>query len=378
MASGMARQVKVPMPTAVIDSVAPDPLSVRAVRRAFREQLAAGAAVQPAGSARGGGAELVRRYPPLARIGLFDHVFFVTGQRRDNQLRFLVAYVGRGAPPRVWYPRIFYKDSSLIWRVATHLIDTPEENWIGKGDVKWERRADGWLVSSAEETTNLPFELQAALDEVSRRQSVVRRDDHALNAILRAAPPGRMQAYADFVAPRSRAQRDHAIYGGRRIARFTRRNDPGSLRFARGFEPDFGGGRIDVCRSASRLYGGVVTKVRVLSANRRVQYQFVAAGRHVWLNPPQALTTELNGYGVRTVDAVADEELYIPGYEYHFLDEERQPPELHSQIPPGFAGPPCAMDPDRADASPWIEAMPVVRQFRRRVLSRLDAGDAVT
>ena len=31
---------------------------------------------------------------------------------------------------------MFYKDSSLVWRCATHLISAPGVHWIGKGDVK--------------------------------------------------------------------------------------------------------------------------------------------------------------------------------------------------------------------------------------------------
>jgi hypothetical protein len=50
------------------------------------------------------------------------------------------------------------------------------------------------------------------------------------------------------------------------------------------------------------------------------------------------------------------------------MDEEEDPPVLHSQIPAGFVGDPAPADPQRADASAWIEAMPVIREFRRRVL----------
>jgi hypothetical protein len=49
---------------------------------------------------------------------------------------------------------------------------------------------------------------------------------------------------------------------------------------------------------------------------------------------------------------------------------------LVSQIPPGFVGPINPNDPSRASASPWLEQMPVVREFRRKVLgqSRRKAG----
>jgi hypothetical protein len=123
-----------------------------------------------------------------------------------------------------------------------------------------------------------------------------------------------------------------------------------------------------VNRSASRFYGGAIRKFRILSRNRRIQYQFVAAPRHVWINPPQATTTEITSYGVRSIDVHAAEDLCVPGYEYHFIDETSRPPALHSQIPEGFAGESSDLDPARVDASAWIEQLPVIRRFRREVL----------
>ena len=125
---------------------------------------------------------------------------------------------------------------------------------------------------------------------------------------------------------------------------------------------------LEVSRSRSRLYGGAVRKFRVLSANRTIQYQLLAAPRHAWVNPPQTLTTELSSFGVRTLDVEVPEELCVPGYEYHYVDEHADPPALHSQIPAGFAGAPSPTDPSRADASRWVEALPVVREFRAKLL----------
>jgi len=58
----------------------------------------------------------------------------------------------------------------------------------------------------------------------------------------------------------------------------------------------------------------------------------------------------------------------VPGYEYHYLDESVEPPEWVSQIPAGFVGAPSEVDDSRADASPWLERLPVIREFRRKVL----------
>jgi hypothetical protein len=124
---------------------------------------------------------------------------------------------------------------------------------------------------------------------------------------------------------------------------------------------------LEVYAIGSRLYGGEIRKFRILSTNRTIQYQFVAAPRQVWIVPPQALTTELSSFGVRTIDVNADDDLFVPGYEYHFLDDSLDPPELYSQIPAGFAGGISEVDPARADASPWNERLPVLQEFRKAI-----------
>ena len=155
---------------------------------------------------------------------------------------------------------------------------------------------------------------------------------------------------------------------GEPVAYFSRENDPSSLRFVPGFEPDFEDGLLSVSRSRSRLYGGAIRKFRILSKNAQIQYQFLAAPRQVWIIPPQTLTTEIMSYGVRTIDVNAAEDLFVPGYEYHFIDETEDPPQLYTQIPEGFVGEASDVDPSRSDASPWLEELPVIQQFRREIL----------
>jgi len=99
-----------------------------------------------------------------------------------------------------------------------------------------------------------------------------------------------------------------------------------------------------------------------------VQYLFFAGPRHAWIIPPQATTTEIMSFGVRTIGVSLDDDLCVPGYEYHYLDDSVDPPELVSQIPPGYVGPPSHVDPARADASAWLDALPVIQAFRRTVL----------
>jgi hypothetical protein len=111
------------------------------------------------------------------------------------------------------------------------------------------------------------------------------------------------------------------------------------------------------------MYGGGIAKLRILSQNRQIQYQFVAAPQHVWIIPAQTLSTELSSYGVRTLDVIADEDLFVPAYEYHYFEDGA----LYTQIPPGFAGPPSEVDPTRADASPWLEKLPLIQEFRKRI-----------
>lgn len=339
--------------------VDPVPLTAAKIRAEFKQLVADGGRVLPAGEARGR-PELLARYLPCCRIDLFEHRFYLCRPRKNPSVRFFVAYVvPPGSPPKI-YPRIFYKDLSLVWRSASHLVATEDEFWIGKGAVRRFNKGGYEHEESVEQTTDLPLEMQDALEHLNHGQRRVVNDERALHLILKNGPAGRIEPYRDFTAPRE--SDPTRINGGRSIARFTKRNVPESLTFAKGFEPDFRRGLLSQARSSSRLYGGPIRRFRFASTNRRIQYLFLAAPRHVWIIPPQAMTKRLSTYGVRTVDVVADDDLFVPGYEYHY-DEDG---ELVSQIPPGFVGEQTEFDPTRADASAWLDRLPVVRAFRRR------------
>lgn len=344
----------------------PDTSTAR-VRRRFRSLINNGARLRPAGAARSNPDALLDAYMPRCSVELFGTTFFLTRYLYDEALNFFVGYVVHGVddkdPGVSIYPRIFYKDSSLVWRVASHFVHDPLEYWIGKGDVRTIRVDDEEYVCSVEETTNLPYELQHAFDLCSRAGKS-KRDDDAVELVLRRAPSGRIAPYADFTAPRRNA--GTRINRGRPVARFTKPGDPTSLRFTSGFEPDLRAGLADSWVTGSRFFGGELRKYRVLSTNRRIQYLFFASPTHAWLNPPQALTTELSSYGVRLVDVHADDDLFVPGFEYH--EEEADGTVTHSQIPAGFAGAPHPDDPHRHDASMWVEALPIIQEFRRRFL----------
>jgi len=366
--------VRTVIETRIEKSATPDPLQPAAVAREFKRLLAEGARLLPAGDARRDPMALLSDgYTPKYRVRLFDTTFYLTNARQNPDLRFFVAYVvqqnARTGRTEI-FPRIFYKDISLIWRAASHIFISGDELWIGKGDTTDAFENGEHVVHSVESTTDLPLELQTAFETLVRQGGAIRYDLDILPRILRRAPRDRVEPYADFTAPRRRAAADrrNLIHGGRPICRFGRRDDPTSLKIARGFEPDFDHGVLEVASSRSTLYGGKVRRFRVLSKNRSIQYLFMAAPRHAFVIPPQALTTELSSFGVRTVDVVVHEELCVPGYEYHFLDESVDPPVMHSQIPEGFAGEPSPLDGDRVDASAWIEELPVVREFRKKCL----------
>ncbi|HPF13436.1 MAG: hypothetical protein H6830_07695 [Planctomycetes bacterium] len=357
-------------PTALVHDLQLADLTTRQVSSQLRQCLAQGAKLQPAGVGREDPDELLRRYPVGSAVQLFGAHFWLGDMRHDDFLNFLVAYVGledaRGRIRSI-HPRLFYKDSSLMWRVASHFVSNEDEHWIGKGDVRWETRPDGEYLSSAEETTNLPFELQGALDHASRKKKS-RRDPEAVHWILREGSKDRTQPFADFVRPRAKAAERFQIYGGKPVVSFRKKGQPATMTYAKGFEPDFAKGILEVLEGGSRLYGGALKKYRILSKNRQIQYQFVASPTHVFVNHPQTLTTELTTYGTRTLDVMADDDAFVPGFEYHFMDEATDPPTLHSQIPEGYVGVVGDPDPERADASPWLEALPIVQQFRRQVL----------
>ncbi len=359
--------MRAPISSRVVPSVRPAQRSARWVEQELLARLADGARLRPAGLARKDPRRLLRAgYAPHHRIALFDTLYYLSDVRQNDDLRFFVGYVARQGAPVCdeIFPRLFYKDVSLVWRVASHFARSQRENWIGKGDVRTCVEDGETLVCSAESTTDLPLEIQTAFETLVRRAERIAQDERAVPLVLRRGPDQRIEAYRDFTEPRRRARVDrrNLVHGGRSVARFTRRHDPGSLRFAKGYEPDFARGIVEVARSTSTLYGGRLRRFRILSTNRRIQYLFLAAPRLVWIAPPQATTTQLSSYGVRTVDVIVDEDLCVPGYEYH------QPGGGESQIPRGYVGAVSAHDPSRYDASPWLERLPVIQEFRRRVL----------
>jgi hypothetical protein len=348
----------------IVPSIEPSSQSPREVLREFMQLTGNGARIRCVGSARRNPKRLLSLdYLPRYKLELFGVTFYLCDVRQNEDVRFFPAYLVHGGEVRA---RLIYKDGSLLWRCASHFAKSASEFWIGKGDLKLEVENGFYVYYSAEHTTDLPLEMQMAVESLTRRAARVRTDRVALALLVRRAPDGRLCAYRDFTAPRRRAAANprNLVNGGKSIARFLRPNVPESLRFTAGFEPDFRSGLIDVTHSHSRLYEGPVARYRILSRNGRMQYLFFAAPRLAWIGYPQPLTTELSSFGVRTVDVTVPDDLVVPGMEYHYLEFD-DPPVWMSQIPPGFAGPMSPDDAFRADASAWLDRLPVIAEFRQ-------------
>jgi len=355
--------------TAIVPDALPTRMSDAQVRREFVDLVDNHAKLVCVGDARHHPRQVLRGNLPTSKLELFNTTFYLTGPRQNPDLRFFVAYV-MPAPtarkPSV-YARIFYKDNSLIWRVASHMFSGDGDFWIGKGDSRIVLERNWKREYSNESTTDLPLEMQSALEALNH-QGKVRRARTIVQQIVRRASRNRIRAFDDFTKPRRQAEARPGgrINGGRRIARFTKPGDPTSLVIVHGYEPDFANGLVGYWRHRSRFYGGMIRRYRVLSVNRKIQHLFFLSPRHAWMIPPQTLTTELSSYGVRTIDVPVDDNAYLPGYEYHFVeDDDSGNPQLYSQIPEGYAGARHPNDESRVDASPWLDKIPLMAEFRR-------------
>jgi len=313
-------------------------------------------------------------YTPKHKIALFDKTFYLTNSRITEDFKSFTAYVLHNeerTQKQTLHARLFYKDYSLIWRAASHFMAINGTiDWFGKGDVSYGKC--GSIVESMEETTNLPLEMQSALDSLDKKNRNPKRDNRAAWLVLRQAPRYRVWPYREFTHPRQliRQNRRNLINNGKRIAYLARKHDPTSGKFVKGYEPDFKCGVVEISHCNSVLYGGLVTKYRILSMNRQVQYQFIVSRGLVWSNPPQPTTTQLTSFGVRPVDVHHDEYMFIPGFEYHTVDNSTDPPTFDTQVPIGFEGDVCPVDDSKADTSPWLNKLPHIRSFRRQVLMR--------
>jgi len=376
-----SKNAKSPLiPTAIVPSAELSDASPASVTREFGKLLELDSRLIVVGDARDNPDDLFDHgLKPKFKISLFDTQYFLTGIQQIPELRFVVGYIvqprrsrrtGSNRPAFDISARIIYKDLSLVWRTTSHFTFVDNAIWIGKGDIRSRIVGDDEYITSDESTTDVPLEILTALEHLTVKTRRPRQGRKSIDLVLRRARGDRIRPFSDFTNPRRRAFANprNRINRGRTIARFTRKNDPTSLKIRAGFEPDFSDGIVERSQTRSSMYGGTLNRFRILSENRKIQYFFIAGPHHVWIIPPQALTTELSSFGVRTIDVIADDDLFIPGYEYHYYEDTPNGSQLHSQIPAGFVGETCPSHEDKADASPWLEKIPVIQQFRREIL----------
>jgi len=361
------------IPTKVVRSVKRADVDPRQVVNEFENLLRKGAPLRIAGKAARDPDLLWRkRLKPKHKIRLFETDFYLTNVLQIPELRFFVGFVVQSVndQPTI-YPRIIYKDLSLAWRSASHFSILNGSIWVGKGDVRIDQHDGFETVESIEATTDLPTEMQTAVEKLLAETRRAANGDGIMELVLRQAPSAQVEPFADFRRPRAAAQADpkNLINHGQPVAWFAMPGDPKSLKLVDGFQPDFQDGIMERSRSRSRLYGGTLRRFRILSENRKIQYYFIAGARHVWIYPPQSTTTELTSFGVRTIDVKADDDLFIPGYEYHHWEQTDNGLELYSQIPDGYAGAVCPVDDVKADASPWLDQIPLIQEFRKQVMN---------
>ena len=350
-------------PADVFSPVSADSASSSQIERAFRRSLAGGRKLVASGSATSDPSVLLSGgFTPKSKLSLFGTDIYLTRPRQNPDLRFFVAYVAPAQQPSKMFARIFYKDISLIWRCASHLFLDGDEMWIGKGDVRVDHRGGYAYTESVESTTDLPFELQTAIELLNRAKSV-RQEFAVLGKVLRPATRNRIRAYSDFTGPRTRARNQGRIIAkDKKVVHFKNLRDPSSLEVLPGYEPDWDDGLVETYSHPSRLYGGTVTRYRFMSMNREIQHLLFLAPKHAWMIPPQALNTDITSFAVRSTDVNFDEEAYVPGFEYHFEEAG----ELHSQIPEGYVGALSEIDDSRADASAWLNQIPLLQELRKR------------
>ncbi len=115
------------MITRIASSARPSELSPRQVEREFRSLIADGVRMRPAGEARTDPPRLLSDgYTPKYKIELFATTYYLTNVRQNPDIRFFVCYVVQrsfATSKLEIYPRIFYKDISLVWRSASRRSD---------------------------------------------------------------------------------------------------------------------------------------------------------------------------------------------------------------------------------------------------------------
>ena len=84
------------IPTRIVPSVRLANRTTVQVGREFRELLATGLRVRPAGLAKRDARRLVRRYAPRYKLELFDTTYYLTDVRQTEDIRFEICMEEKG------------------------------------------------------------------------------------------------------------------------------------------------------------------------------------------------------------------------------------------------------------------------------------------
>ncbi|MCX5701739.1 MAG: methyltransferase domain-containing protein, partial [Candidatus Omnitrophica bacterium] len=301
------------------------------------------------------GADLLQNgFVPQYKISLNGMDYYLskpyTSQR--NGRPYFIGFLHRINPEtgveEIFARTIYKSNSQNIWRIAS---SEGPGGWIGKG-------------LEDEMTTNAPLEIQSSLEKLCL-------DNGKLE--IKEGFYDDLEKRADFKSPE---EFNHTILlhgeelnGGISIGSFAETGNPESYRFQNGFEPDFNNGVIEEFNTYSPIYGDVES-YRMLSNNKQVQFVFnVDRENRVWIGAVQSVTPRFTRFGVRAdrIDIGAMEMENIEGVNRP-VDILMPASEYDTQIPKGYIGNHKA---DRYyDASPFIDKIPVIKEFRQKVLEK--------
>ncbi len=268
---------------------------------------------------------------------------------------------------------VYRSNSQNVLRVASHR--RPERRWIGKG--------------LGQATTTLPLELQSTFEKIYQTAlskgklekkeafyEILRAKDSHMPAdsfmkSMIAYERGEEAEQKDEKEPEEQILIGKFNEHDRDQIEFIKgemifpRGIPETFGFTPGFEPDFENGVVETFETDNPVYGGKVTSYRIISKNKEAQYLFnVDMKGRVWIGDVQGTHSEITRFGVRK------NTIYIPS---DFLTPAN---EYESEIPEGYKGE--WQHSDYWDASAYIDKLPVVQEFRDKVLNKLSPAPILT
>ena len=259
-----------PIETAILPGVQPDPRDPRALATEFRAALADGVRLRPSGEAKQDPTPAANSplrgalsHRPLPGSNLSDRVPLRRQPEFHGRVRRTVGVLRSRRRVRTTRGSST-KDSSLVWRVATHFVRSEDDNWIGKGDTKWElirrRRVLVQRGGDREPAFSRCRKRSTSLAGAARSHGgITTRSRSSCSAATEIAS----NPFAEFVTPRRRAAERYRIHGGKPIARFHSQGRSQHAALREGLRTGLPTrGWWTQSSSHSKLYGGPVTKFR--------------------------------------------------------------------------------------------------------------------